>query len=50
MLIIESVIAIIGNVVLAITETLVTPEPGLGHGRIASIAAIALWAWSLAHS
>jgi hypothetical protein len=35
------------NIAAAITETIVTPTPGLGHGKVADIVAIALWSYSL---
>jgi hypothetical protein len=35
------------NIAAAITETIVTPTPGLGHGKIADIVAMALWSYSI---
>lgn len=34
------------NLELAIEETICTPSPGLGHGRIANMAALALFAFN----
>jgi len=37
----------LGNVASAITETVVTPTPGLGYGKVADVIALALWVYSL---
>ncbi|MGH7238932.1 MAG: hypothetical protein ACREHG_02580 [Candidatus Saccharimonadales bacterium] len=37
----------LGNVASAITETIVTPTPGLGYGKCADVIALAIWAYSL---
>jgi hypothetical protein len=39
----------LGNVAAAIVDTIVTPTPGLGYGRIADVAALAMWTLSALH-
>lgn len=38
-----SIIVLIGSVAMAVTETIVTPTPGLGHGKFADVIALVLW-------
>lgn len=38
-----SLIVLIGSVAMAVTETIVTPTPGLGHGKFADVIALVLW-------
>lgn len=37
----------LGNVATAVTETIVTPTPAFGYGKIADVIAFAIWAYSL---
>jgi hypothetical protein len=37
----------LGNIASAITETVVTPTPALGYGKVADVVAFAIWAYSL---
>lgn len=38
-----SIIVLIGSITMAVTETIVTPTPGLGHGKLADGIALVLW-------
>lgn len=44
-----AMILFVSGISEAIVETIVTPTPGLGHGRVADIIALVLWGYSIIH-